>query len=134
MVSDQAKAQHVNIDGTLDDGDDQLQADAVRLKGALLNLVINLLEAMPAGGTVRLTSVVAEGMWQLSVTDTGPGIPEDRRSSVFNPFASTKAVGTGLGLPIARRAIEEHGGTLSLGAWDADCGATFVVKLPLVRT
>ncbi len=134
VVSDQAKAQHVNIDGTLDDGDDQLQADAVRLKGALLNLVINALEAMPAGGTVRLNSVVADGNWQLSVTDTGPGIPEDRRSSVFNPFASTKAVGTGLGLPIARRAIEEHGGTLSLGALEADCGATFVVKLPLVRT
>jgi len=65
----------------------------------------------------------------ISVADSGPGVPEDERERVFEPFHTTKEEGTGLGLPIARRIVVEHGGTLSLTQAKGG-GAKFTITLP----
>ena len=111
--------------------DDSVQVDPSQVKGALLNLVLNAMDAMPGGGTLRVGTVHNDGRIRLSVTDSGRGIPTVIRSDVFRPFYSTKASGTGLGLPLARRAIEENGGTLMLAPEQASSGTEFVIEFPL---
>ena len=69
---------------------------------------------------------------ELSVSDRGPGIPEDKKKEVFEPFFTTKAEGMGMGLSIARTIIEAHGGKISAEN-QRDGGASFRIRLPLVR-
>src|SRR5205085_8752963 len=102
----------------------------------LVNLLLNALDAMPRGGALGLevgVTVAREGKertaW-LSVCDTGPGIAPEMAPQLFTPFASTKPTGTGLGLSLARRIVEEHGGQIS-AANRTEGGACFNVVLPL---
>ncbi len=100
--------------------------DGGRLRQVLLNLVAN---AARAGATrVRLRAAVAGARIQLDVTDDGPGIPEDIRSRLFEPFATSRKDGNGLGLAVSRRIVERHGGSLAL--LPATPGATFRIELP----
>jgi signal transduction histidine kinase len=92
---------------------------------------------MPAGGTVGLLSASEQAgpevpaMIRVSVADEGPGIAPELRERVFEPFFSTKSDGTGFGLALALRTIEEHGGRLRLEPPREGGGAVFVVELPL---
>jgi two-component system, NtrC family, nitrogen regulation sensor histidine kinase NtrY len=96
----------------------------------LVNLVKNAEEAMASsGGTVRVSTATENGKAVLRVADEGPGVPEEARSRLFEPYVTTKSDGTGLGLAIAARICQEHQGSLSLD--DAPKGATFAVRLPL---
>ena len=111
-----------------------VSADQELLKEVLVNLMVNACDAMPSGGrltiheeTVRDSALGAAVRVRLA--DTGPGIPAHQREEVFKPFFSTKENGTGLGLPIASRIIEEHGGRLELDP-TASMGAAFVMALP----
>ena len=101
--------------------------DRQKLKQVLLNLVRNALEAMPSGGTLKLAARPQDGGVVLEVTDTGVGIEPDL--DVFDFFTSTKRGGTGLGLPISRRIVEAHGGTLTYES-ERGRGTTFRVALP----
>src|SRR5207248_799967 len=69
-------------------------------------------EAMPAGGSLRVTTRVTRGAVEIEVRDTGPGIPPDRLARIFDPFFTTKERGTGLGLAMAQEIAQEHGGQL----------------------
>jgi signal transduction histidine kinase len=89
-------------------------ADSFQLKHAVLNLVLNALQATPAGGAVAIDVRGREGRLEVVVRDTGEGIPEEALPRVFDVFFTTREGGTGLGLPIARRIAEAHGGTLVL--------------------
>ena len=106
------------------------------LQQVFLNLLINSVDAMPGGGEVRIARAKDEaGLVVLHVEDTGPGIPSDQASKVFDPFYSTKADGTGLGLSIVERILDSHGGSIALAA-PAEGGAAtsrFVLKLPRAR-
>jgi hypothetical protein len=99
-----------------------------------MNLIRNAAEAMPGGGTVHLRSeLVGSGVsrcLRLHITDEGPGIPETARDRLFRPFVTTKPEGTGLGLAVASRAVEAHGGRLRVE--DEPDGAHFVMELPLI--
>jgi nitrogen-specific signal transduction histidine kinase len=112
-----------------------VQGDPDRLHQVLANLVTNARQAMEdAPGPHRITfsaRQVADAV-ELSVADNGPGVPKDIRGRLFDPFFSTKAVGsgTGVGLAVSRGIVEAHGGTLTL-AESAEPGARFVVRLPL---
>ena len=102
-----------------------------QISQVLLNLVINAVEAMPAGGDLWLEtgrSGDGDGLW-LSVRDSGPGLSLEQRSSLFEPFYTTKPKGTGLGLAISYGIVERHGGTIEVSS-QAGEGTTFTVRLP----
>jgi signal transduction histidine kinase len=121
----------VLVERSFTSDDDSVEVDPLHVKGALLNLVLNALDAMPGGGTLRVGTARNNGRIRLSVADTGKGIPTIVRAEIFRPFFSTKSSGTGLGLPLARRAIEESGGTLVLTPERAGSGTEFVIEFPL---
>ncbi|MFZ7112097.1 MAG: sensor histidine kinase [Desulfatiglandales bacterium] len=113
----------------------EVQADPEQLKEALANLIENACEAMKGtGGTIFIEeeesqSDPARPSVVIRLSDTGPGIPEENAKDVFLPFFTTKEEGSGLGLSITTRIIEEHGGTLDLISRDQ--GATFEITLPV---
>jgi signal transduction histidine kinase len=111
-----------------------IAANRAQLELALLNVVINALDAMPQGGALTL---VAEPMAQgvrIQIHDTGAGIPADVLPRIFEPWVTTKAFGrgTGLGLSITRDVITAHGGTITV-ATTSDAGTTFTIVLPALQ-
>lgn len=117
-------------DGKLPD----VVADPEQLKEVFANLLFNACDAMPGGGSIAITEEtgVMEPTGHVAVIrieDTGPGVSEAVADSIFEPFFSTKEEGSGLGLSIARRIIEDHGGWLSVTSAEGS-GATFTIALP----
>ncbi len=105
-------------------------ADPVRLTQALLNLVINALQAVERQGRIEIQAGVAEGTLSVTVRDNGPGIPLEKLAAIFDPYFTTKPEGSGLGLWIAQQIVSAHGGQLR--AQNAPTGgALFTVQLPL---
>lgn len=106
-----------------------LNADRAMLRSVFSNLFINAAQAMGGSGTLRVELTTGPGRVQVTIRDSGPGIPDDIRPRVFEPFFTTKARGGGLGLAIAKRSVELHGGTLTLEC-PPDGGTMAVVTLP----
>jgi len=108
---------------------------AETIKQALLNLIVNGMQAMPEGGQLTVRSFEREGWGYLSVGDTGTGIEPDHLSQIFNPFFTTKPAGqgTGLGLSIARQAVENDGGRLTVESRPGE-GTTFRIALPAAES
>jgi signal transduction histidine kinase len=98
---------------------------------ALSNLLLNALQATPAGGQVSITQVREGNELVIYVQDGGPGIPEDLRRRVWEPFFTTKQRGTGLGLAIVRKRMQEAGGTARLASRGNGSGARFELRVPL---
>jgi signal transduction histidine kinase len=110
------------LDGVLD-GDPEL------LGNVFLNLLLNAAQAMNGEGVIRIRILDGDGQWHVSVDDTGPGIPADKRARIFEPFFTTRHRGTGLGLAIAKQSVEAHRGTISLNC-PQDGGTQVLVSLP----
>lgn len=110
-----------------------IEADADQLKQVILNLLLNAFDASP-GGTVTVATAwdAPNGEIGLSVRDDGPGIRADRIEKVFELFFTTKARGSGLGLALSSRIVQDHGGAITASN-HSDGGALFVVRLPLRR-
>jgi signal transduction histidine kinase len=109
-----------------------LHADREMIRRAVLNLVLNALDAMPRGGTLVITSYDGPRGFELEVADTGPGLSDEAKRRVFEPFYSTKEGGTGLGLSVVFHVAESHGGTVTA----ANCpegGAAFTIRIPRRR-
>jgi two-component system sensor histidine kinase HydH len=107
-----------------------VRADRARLTQVLLNLGLNAVEAMPAGGTLTLAAEPAGERLALMVADTGEGIAPDVRPRLFEPYVTTKPRGLGLGLAIARRIVEDHGGRIEVAS-EPGQGSRFTVLLPV---
>jgi signal transduction histidine kinase len=107
------------------------------LRQALINMLVNAIQAMPNGGEVRvrarLEPVGGREWLRLDVADTGCGIPTELLHRVFEPFFTTKAQGTGLGLAVVKRIAEEHHGELALESAPGR-GTTFTLRLPLLQS
>ncbi len=104
--------------------------DPVQIQQVLVNLIKNAMQAMTAGGTLRLqTGEGSDGVW-VSVADTGGGIPQEQINRIFEPFYTTKRKGTGLGLMIVQRIVRAHGGRMDLES-HLGRGTTFRIWLPL---
>ncbi|MEW6367768.1 MAG: ATP-binding protein [Acidobacteriota bacterium] len=108
----------------------RLMIDGERMLQVFLNLIINALHAMPAGGKLRVESRAEDREVAVEVTDTGCGIPQDQVESIFDPFFTTKETGTGLGLAIAKRILEEHKGDIAVESIEGE-GTRFTVRLPM---
>lgn len=115
-----------------------IEGDPERLKEVLVNILENSCEAMVRGGAILIREEVRNRIPHgrsavIQVSDNGPGVPDQIQKRVFEPFFSTKEEGSGLGLSIASRIIEEHGGTLDLISSEG-AGAAFVISLPIKET
>ncbi len=104
--------------------------DAELLERVFYNLLQNGVQAMPAGGLLRLATHARNGLVETEVTDTGAGIPEENLESIFNPFFTTKPDGVGLGLAIVSKIVDDHGGRISVSS-EVGRGTTFRVSLPV---
>ena len=102
-----------------------------QLQEVILNLILNACQAMgEQGGRLELRAFTSNAFVQVQVADTGPGIPAAKLRQVFDPFYTTKATGTGLGLFVSQRIIRAHGGTLDVSSTEGR-GACFTIALPI---
>jgi len=105
-------------------------ANREALQGALMNLCVNAMEACGAGGTIDIHSRVADGRAEIAVRDNGPGMSAEVRNRAFEPFFTTRAQGTGLGLAVVQSVVLAHRGSIALESQPGR-GSTFTVFLPL---
>jgi two-component system nitrogen regulation sensor histidine kinase NtrY len=110
----------------------QLEADGEQLRRALNNLVLNAIDAMPGGGTLRISSAKENGRVRVSVSDSGQGLTEEECVRLFTPYYTTKQHGTGLGLAIVQSVVSDHRGKISVTSAPAQ-GATFLIDLPVAQ-
>jgi signal transduction histidine kinase len=121
---------HVDLSKTLDPELPPVRADAEQLWEALLNLIRNAVDAMPAGGNLTVSAKRNGADALVSIRDSGRGMTEEEARNLFVPFFTTKSDGTGLGLAYAQRVINEHGGKIDC-ATARGKGSTFSIQLPL---
>ena len=91
-----------------------VNVDAEQLRLAVQNVLMNAVQAMNGQGAIHVDITRHDGEWTISMADTGPGMPPEVKEKVFEPFFTTRSRGTGLGLPIARRVVEAHGGRIGI--------------------
>jgi PAS domain S-box-containing protein len=118
------------IDST--DNEARVSVDEDVLKRALINLIKNAVEAMPDGGTLTITSKKSDGNVEIRFIDTGVGMTKEAQERIWRPFFTTKAKGMGFRLPITKRIIEAHGGSVSAES-TVGKGATFKITLQTTR-
>jgi PAS domain S-box-containing protein len=128
LVAPDAKAKGIAMETELDSGA-WVNGDQDLLKQALLNVVVNAMEAMREGGRLRIQTGIGGGESAITVADDGPGIPPDVRDKIFNLYFSTKENGSGIGLAMTFRVIQMHGGTIDFVS-EPGKGASFRLRLP----
>jgi signal transduction histidine kinase len=133
LAAEDAKASGVKIDLQVSPDLRPLAADPDYLKQLLLNLILNGIQAMPRGGTLTLKAEADKNQLQIIVIDSGNGIDPDTLKRIFEPYFTTKPNGSGLGLPIARRIAEAHGGSIAVES-AVESGSRFRVTLPFTPT
>ena len=130
MVRRDPSAANVEISVTGESG--SLTGDGELIRAALLNLLLNAAQALGGRGRIAVRLNTSDTNLSVAIQDDGPGIPAENRERVLEPFFTTKARGGGLGLPIAKRTAELHGGTLTLACPD-DGGTLVTLTLPRPR-
>src|SRR5208282_619112 len=120
---------HITTESSLSEALPEIQADRELLHRAFQNLVLNALDAMPAGGTLSLRSAESDTTVRIEVSDTGKGLTPEECSRLFTPYYTTKTQGTGLGLAIVQSVVNDHHGTISVVSEEGR-GATFRIELP----
>jgi signal transduction histidine kinase len=128
LVDAQARAASITVRVNVPQPSPVVLGDRQHLQQVLLNLVLNAVQAMRAGGTLTIEAQSGRDGVSLVVADTGAGIPADVLPRVFDPYFTTRTDGLGLGLTIARRIVEAHGGAIEL---DSQAGRGTRVRLRL---
>jgi signal transduction histidine kinase len=135
-VATPMRDQRVELEMAVPPGLPPVRVDPMQLEQAILEIVSNALDAMPAGGRLRIGAFLANGDGPatvvLEVSDTGGGIPAQVLPSVCEPFFTTRQEGTGLGLAIAKRYVEQNGGRLEIVSRPGE-GTTVRLRLPAER-
>jgi signal transduction histidine kinase len=138
LVRERAMRHGVALELTVDEAIGEIEADERKLKQVVLNLLSNAVKFTPDGGKVAVRAMPVDGAVQVSVTDTGIGIAPEDQGAIFEEFRQVggdhagKREGTGLGLPLARKFVELHGGRLWVES-EVGRGSTFTFTLPLTR-
>jgi signal transduction histidine kinase len=134
LIGPQAETQGIDVQVKLPAGPlPTVRVDRVRLEQVLLNLMINAMEAMPDGGTIEVqASIVRQetrNSVRIEIIDMGPGVPENLRSRIFDPYFTTKGEGTGMGLALCDKIIRQHHGLLDFHS--TEHGSVFDITLPI---
>jgi len=129
FIGPECSRKGVSLSLSVEDEPESVLADGFQLKHAVLNLVLNALQATPAGGAIVIETEGDTKALEIRVRDTGQGIAEGVLPRVFDAFFTTREGGTGLGLPIARRIAEAHGATLALVSREGE-GTVATLSLP----
>jgi signal transduction histidine kinase len=106
--------------------------DRMLIGRAVTNVIENALHAMPNGGRLEVQAVREGDMLAITVRDTGVGMDDEALARLFEPYFSTKAIGTGLGLTIARRNVELHGGSIAVDSRRGE-GTTVTLRVPIAQ-
>ncbi len=140
MQAEQAARSGICLGSSLDPDEISIEADERKLRQVVFNLLSNAVKFTPPGGRVDISARMADGVVEVAVADTGPGIAPDDQELIFEEFGQSRAndsgarhEGTGLGLPLSRRFIELHGGRLWVESAPG-AGSTFRFTLPRERT
>lgn len=133
LHADEIAGRGITVERALPGDLPPVPADGDKIRQVFLNLLKNALEATPPGGTIRIAvgqrDGLAGGEGLVQVADTGPGIAPADLGRIFDLFFTTKASGSGMGLPICRRIVEDHGGEIHVASVEGR-GTTFTVRLP----
>jgi two-component system, LuxR family, sensor kinase FixL len=134
LIKKECTEKSVKVRFDIQEGARFVLGDANKLKQVFLNLYKNAVEAMEHGGTLTISAEPeADGNARITVSDDGCGIPQAEMDSIFSPFYTTKKGGTGLGLAVSRRIIDQHeGGSMQVKSEEGK-GTTFTIILPLYR-
>jgi PAS domain S-box-containing protein len=128
LVAPDAESKGITVETEIGSGV-WVSGDQDLIKQALLNVVVNAIEAMPEGGRLRIRAAVTDGESVITVADNGPGIPQEVQDKIFNLYFSTKENGSGIGLAMTFRVIQMHGGTIDFVSKQGD-GASFQLRFP----
>ncbi|MCR4289936.1 MAG: ATP-binding protein, partial [Candidatus Scalindua sp.] len=129
LITPHADLNGVNIYLTMSGSCPQILVDRDKLKQALLNIILNAIEAMTDGGNIAINVSKKDSYLNISIKDTGPGIPDELHDKIFGLFYSTKSGGTGVGLAVTKNIIHAHGGNIRFEKLVE--GAEFIIELPL---
>jgi len=129
LVESELKEREIKTIVEIEEDAPEIRVDTNRIIRALLNLVINAAQAMGTGGVIHLRGIAYGAGLEIQVSDEGPGIATELHRELFNPFFTTKAQGTGLGLANALKFAQEHGGELDF-VTEIGVGTTFSLRLP----
>jgi len=129
LLEPQLRAANIEIDPSLSPAPLVCLADEALIASVLVNVILNAIQAMPGGGRLTLISENNQGLAVAEVADTGVGVPGEDLQRVFEPFYTTKSRGLGLGLPYARKVIEQHRGEIEILS-KLGQGTRVIIKLP----
>ncbi len=129
LITPHADLNGVNISLTMSEDCPYLLVDRDKLKQAFLNIVLNAIEVMTDGGDIAIIVSRKDRYLNISIKDTGPGIPDEQHDKIFGLFYSTKSGGTGVGLAITKNIIHAHGGNIRFEKLVK--GTEFIIELPL---
>ena len=129
LLTPQAQLNGIQVELEFHSALPKIKADRDKIKQAMLNIMINGVEAMPDGGTLRVGAKRNENGILISCQDTGPGIPDEIKDKIFDLFYTTKDGGTGIGLSFAQNIIQAHGGVIRLE--QTHKGSKFVIAIPV---
>ena len=129
-IGSACQAKKINLMKELAPGPWQVSGDATRLRQTFDNLLRNAMEAQPDGGEVIVSAKAQSAQLIIDISDAGPGVPLDQRGEIFEFGKTTKATGSGIGLPLSQLIVESHGGSLVYHERNGS-GATFRVQLPM---
>ncbi|HWB86376.1 MAG TPA: ATP-binding protein [Bryobacteraceae bacterium] len=130
LARPQADASRIRVNVQQDSEGAELRVDRDLFKQAVLNVVVNAMQAMPEGGELRFESFVTEDTAEIRVSDTGAGIPPELREKIFRLYFSTKKEGSGIGLAMTFRIVQLHDGTIDFTS-EPGKGTTFFIRLPI---
>lgn len=133
LLAPQLEQANITVKSRVADDVPPIICDQKHLEQVLLNLALNSMQAMPEGGRLSVSAQVSQ-KWprhvQIDIKDTGAGIPPERLGKIFTPFFTTKVKGTGLGLPVVQKIVQNHQGHIEVDSREGE-GALFRIHLPI---
>lgn len=125
-------AKDIVLCAKLEAASDAIQGNSIQLELAFLNLLLNAIEATPSQGAISVHTANDAAHVRVELRDSGPGIPAEDLDRIFEPFYSTKARGSGLGLGITRRIVRDHGAVIEVSS-EPGQGAAFILTFPIAN-